>query len=72
MKGFYLKLESTAAVITAQDAVAELAAISKRLGLSILSNVNGVDVMAHPDTNADELVANFNVALREKHRFTSA
>lgn len=72
MKGFYLRLESTAANCTPAEAIRELVGFAQRIQITVSAEVNGVDVIAHPLDDPDKVIRAWESAAKEGRPFAVA
>lgn len=61
---FYIKVEHHAASIPPQEAVRILAAEAKRLQMTLTCDINGIHVMAMPESDPEALATSFGKALK--------
>lgn len=54
--GFLLRFESVASPRTPEQAVAELVEIGRRLGVGVISSINGRDAFAFPGMELEEVI----------------
>ena len=67
----YLNLESGSSPNPQEEDVRQLVEVAKRVGVVTKATINGITVMAFPNTDAETLVRNFKVALGRGASFVS-
>lgn len=55
--GFCFRLESVASPDTPQQAIRELCGISRRLGIGVICEVNGIEAFAFPHTEPEQAIS---------------
>ena len=67
----YLNLESGASPNPTEEDIVQLVVIAKRVGVCTKANINGIDVLAFPNTDPERLVRNWRVALERGASFVA-